>query len=73
MITKMIEGLKSIAEELSKRTGFSYTADAVRKLMSRDHNPLPVDTFDGRIGITVEKLDAWVATRKGVVRTRKAS
>jgi len=71
MITKMIEGLKSIAEELSQRTGFTYTADAVRKLMLREHNPLPVETFDGRIGITAAKLDAWIVARKGAVRTRK--
>ncbi len=72
MIAKMIEGLKSIAEELSKRTGFAYNADAVRKLMAREHNPLPVEIFDGRIGISATKLDEWVAARKGAARTRKA-
>jgi hypothetical protein len=73
MITKMIEGLKSIAEELTKRTGFAYTDEAVRKLIKRENNPLPVELFDGRIGITPAKLDEWVAARKGVVRVRKAS
>ena len=73
MIPKMIEGLKSIAEELTKRSGFAYTADAVRKLIARDHNPLPVETFDGRIGITSAALDGWIAARKSAVRTRKAS
>lgn len=69
----MIEGFKAIADALSKKSGFSYTPDTVRKAMDRSDDPLPVERFDGRVGIKNETLDAWVARRKGAARKRTAA
>ena len=72
-MTKMIEGLKAIAEALSHKTKFTYTDRAVQQLIRRENDPLPVEIFDGRIGIREDTLDMWVARRKGVARTRKSA
>lgn len=71
--TNMIEGFKAIADELSKRSGFTYTPDTVRKAMRRKDDPLPVDRFDGRVGIKPKELDAWIARRRGIARKRTAA
>lgn len=72
-MTKMIEGLKAIAEALSKKTNFTYTDRSVQQLIRREKDPLPVEIFDGRIGVSDDVLSAWVARRKGVPRTRKTA
>jgi hypothetical protein len=64
----MIEGIKGIAKALTKKTGFSYATETVRKLMRRPNDPLPVERFDGRVGISAEALDGWIERHKGIRR-----
>lgn len=71
-MAKMIEGFKAIAEALSNKTGFAYTGGAIQQLILRENNPLPVERFDGRVGISEEVLDAWIARRKGARRGYRA-
>ena len=56
----MIERYKGIAGYISDKTGVILSDAHLRRLASRDEDPLPVRKFLGRVIATERDLDAWI-------------